>query len=426
MIKLMKKYFKAISLSVLVLGIGAILAMNSSKSDHSLILPQVAEASTYNLPAPTTFVPLSKMHSEPSLKGLKIDPNDPFKFEFIIDTAGEEDVSDKEMTKLVNYFLAALTIPEEDLWVNLSPFEQDRVTSDNLAITDLGKDLLKEDYILKQLVSTLTYPENELGKKYWDKIYKKIHEVAGTTDIPINTFNKVWIVPETAELVEKDNIVLIDETKLKAMSEEDYLALSQPADSNQIIADSNQEEINKISSQILKEVILPEIERDVNDGENFVNLRQMYDSFVLACWFKKKLKDSVFQYYIDQGKTQGIDLADKDAKEKIFNLYVEAYKKGVYNYIKKDYDQASRKKVNRRYYSGGHILKDVTQIRPDAGEIEAAANMPTKVVQTSEAEDKTSSNVQKLRKELVTENISFRPVTFAIGGASTGTLFGSM
>ncbi|MCP4651832.1 MAG: hypothetical protein GY858_00380 [Candidatus Omnitrophica bacterium] len=352
---------------------------------------QTAKESVYNLPAPTTLVPLSKVHSQPSLKGLKIDPNDPFKFEFIIDPADQEDISDKEMIRLVNYFLAALTIPEEDLWVNLSPHEQDRVTSDNLAITDLGKDLLKEDYILKQLVSTLTYPENELGKRYWNKIYKKIHKAIGTTNIPIDTFNKVWIVPETAELVEKGNIVLIDETKLKAMSEEDYLALSKPLNHKQSIVDGNQEEINKISSQVLKEIILPEIERDVNEGENFATLRQMYDSFVLACWFKKKLKDSVFQYYIDQGKIEGIDIADKDAKEKIFNLYVDAYKKGVYDYIKKDYDQASRKKVNRRYYSGGHVLKDVTETRPDAGEIKAAAGMPTKLVEIANIDNFTES-----------------------------------
>lgn len=316
-----------------------------------IILGFFTLGSTYNLPAPTEMVPLSRAGSHPALKGVKIDPNDPFKLEFILDTKGQKNISEEETARLVNYFLAALTIPEKDLWVNLSPQEKERVTSNNLALTDMGKDMLSEDYILKQLVSTLTYPEDKIGKKYWDSVYEKVHKIAGITNIPINTFNKVWVVPKNATVVEEGNVALITDASLAVLHEEDYLAINKRGMKDE--GRETNEKINKVGSSTLKEMVLPEIERDVNYGENFAKLRQMYNSFILATWFKKKLKNSIYQYYIDQGKVEGIDLAEKDAKDKIFNLYVEAYKKGVYNYVKKDFDPHVGRSINRRYYSGG-------------------------------------------------------------------------
>ena len=96
-----------------------------------------------------------------------------------------------ESRELIKYFLTSLTVPEKDLWVNLSPYEKDRVIPENLSFTELGKDLLGEDYVLKQLMSSLTYPESKLGKKYWNEVYSKVQKIAGTTNLPINTFNKV-------------------------------------------------------------------------------------------------------------------------------------------------------------------------------------------------------------------------------------------
>ena len=42
-------------------------------------------------------------------------------------------------------------------------------------------------------------------------------------------------------------------------------------------------------------------------------------------------------------------------KEKIYEQYVAAFKKGVYDYIKEDYDPVAQKKMLRKYFSGGII-----------------------------------------------------------------------
>ena len=136
----------------------------------------IARADLFRLPAPGVMVQLSPSFNPPILKGIKVDPNNPFHFEFILDQ-GDSAASSlgqrSEATKLIKYFLASLTIPENDLWVNLSPYEKDRIIPQSFGLTEMGRDLLAEDYMLKQITACLIYPEGEIGKKFWKRIYKE-------------------------------------------------------------------------------------------------------------------------------------------------------------------------------------------------------------------------------------------------------------
>ena len=84
-------------------------------------------AAVYNLPTPGSFTALSVKRSYPVLKGIKVDPAHPLQLQFVVNSPAQKSVSDQEFKKLVNYFLAVLTIPQEDLWVNLSPYEKDQI-----------------------------------------------------------------------------------------------------------------------------------------------------------------------------------------------------------------------------------------------------------------------------------------------------------
>ena len=181
-----------------------------------------------NLPVPGTMVVPSPAFMPVLIKGMIIDPQDPTQFQFIIDSGNTDFSNDKikkESERLVKYFLAAMTIPKDDLWVNLSPHESDRIVPEALGKTELGRDMLAQDYILKQLTASLIYPEKELGKKFWDKVYEKARKKFGTADIPVNTFNKVWIVPEKATVYEHDKTVYVVESRLKVMLDSDYQAM---------------------------------------------------------------------------------------------------------------------------------------------------------------------------------------------------------
>ncbi|MBF0521619.1 MAG: hypothetical protein HQL24_01030 [Candidatus Omnitrophica bacterium] len=329
-----------------------------------IFIPQTlfAQISLSNLPTPGTMVATSASFVPPVLKGMKVDLKQPFQFDFILDTGNsnlKDDELKEESNKLIRYFLSSLTIPEKDLWVNLSPYEKNRIIPDEFGTTEMGRDLLAQDYILKQITASLMYPENETGKAFWQKVYKKAYDLYGTTDIPTDTFNKVWIVPDKAVVYENPSpkpgeaTVFVVEARLKVMLEEDYFATSNTVGAG-FPRPEDKGRGNRAPTAIIKEVIIPILEKEVNEGQNFAQLRQVYYSLILAKWYKDSLKESILnRKYSGQKKVMGVDLAGKEDKQKIYEQYLAAFKKGAFNYIKEEYDANSKTLIPRKYFSGG-------------------------------------------------------------------------
>jgi len=320
-----------------------------------IVGPVPAYSQDYHLPAPGVMVHLSPPLDPPMLKGIKVHPDNPFRFDFILDKGDSQLTNDAlkdESSKLIKYFLASLTIPEKDLWVNLSPYEKDRIIPQSFGLTEMGRDLLAEDYMLKQITASLIYPEDEIGKKFWKRVYEEARKKYGTIDVPVNTFNKVWIVPEKAVVYEnaKAGTAYVVESKLKVMLEQDYLSFEKHEGIQSVPQAKN---TNQLSSQIIREIVIPELTTEVNENKNFVKLRQVYNSLILATWYKKKIKDSILeQVYANKNKVSGVNIDPQD-KEKIYHQYLRAFKKGVFNYIKEDIDPATQETIPRKYFSGG-------------------------------------------------------------------------
>lgn len=38
------------------------------------------------------------------------------------------------------------------------------------------------------------YPENKLGRIFWQQVYSKVQDRFGTIEMPANISNKIWIV----------------------------------------------------------------------------------------------------------------------------------------------------------------------------------------------------------------------------------------
>jgi hypothetical protein len=330
-----------------------------------------AHANELGLPVPGSMVNLSSAFEPVLIKGLKVHPENPFAFDFILDTGNsnfqaEDPALKQESNKLIKYFLAAMTVPEKNLWVNLSPYEKDRMMADDLGQTEMGRDMLAQDYLLKQLTASLIYPEKELGKEFWNRVHAKAQQLYGTSEVPVNTFNKVWIVADKADVFERANVAYVVGAHLKVMLEEDYLA----KDKNKIVPGTN------LSNQIVREVILPEIEKEINTGKTFGPLRQMFYSMILASWYKMALKDALLtQVYGNQSKIKtSINAADESQKDKIYQQYLEAYKKGVFNYIREDINAAAKQPMPRKYFSGGlQLIKDPAQLIREVGTIPPGA-----------------------------------------------------
>jgi hypothetical protein len=327
------------------------------------------------LPVPGTMVGVSTPFAPLALKGLIVNPQKPLEFQFIVDTGkGPQDTASikDQANQLVKYFLAGLTIPEGDLWVNLSPYEKDRMVPSALGQTDLGRDLLAQDYILKQLTASLIYPEKDLGKEFWSRVYAKAQKQFGTTNIPVNTFNKVWILPDQAQVFENRNAAYVTKSTLKVMLDEDYLAKQKhqatqaSSVSSQVIRQSpatsellEKSRDSSLASNMLRAIILPEIEKEVNTGKNFAPLRQIYQALILAKWYKETIQNGLLDaVYTNKNKVAGVNLHDPAVKEQIYNRYLQAYKKGAFNYIKED-PTPDGQAVPRKYFSGGTFLGEI-------------------------------------------------------------------
>ncbi len=290
------------------------------------------------------------------LVGLKIHPENPFLFDFIVDQGQNKLSSDElksETEKLVKYFLAALTIPDKDSWVNLSPYEKDRIIPDALGQTIMGKTMLEQDYVLKQLASSLTNPEEKLGQEFWTKVRAQ----AGQDNVEASTLSKVWIVPQKAEVLENGNIVVIGEKRLKVMMQEEYEKGTAPFSEHNSRENEGQSPTNRGQSLIFRSTILPSIEKEINEGKNFAGVRQVYNSVILATWFKQALKESLLgKIYADQSKVVGVTTDDKEMKQRIYEQYLAAFKKGAYNLIKEEEDPATGEMIARKYFSGGTFM----------------------------------------------------------------------
>ncbi|MEI8011461.1 MAG: hypothetical protein WCI27_03115, partial [Candidatus Omnitrophota bacterium] len=313
------------------------------------------------LPDPGTRIGLSQPFAPALLTGIKVYPENPFRFDFIMDK-GDEKGAEQESSRLIKYFLASLTVPEKDLWVNLSPYEKDRIVPEAFGQTEMGRDLLAQDYLLKQITASVIYPEGEVGKQFWAKVYAQAQARYGSTDIPVDTFNKVWIMPAKAKVYEnaKAGTAYVVESRLKVMLDSDYVAAENNVMTrrgealprhNTNIPDQLSSDIPK---QILREIIIPILEKEVNEGRHFARLRQVYNSLILAAWFKRKVKDSILdKVYVDQKKIAGVNSNDPDAPTAIWSQYVQAFKTGVYNYIKEEPNALTQEMIPRKYFSGG-------------------------------------------------------------------------
>lgn len=340
---------------------------------------QLSLPRTTILPATGSLLTLSPGYMPPIIQGMTLDPKNPMQFEFIINS-GQDNVAGQELSreglKMIKYFLAALTVPEDQMWVNLSPYEPDRIIPPHFGLTEMGRDMLAQDYLLKQLTASLVYPEEKIGQEFWQTIYQQVRERLGDAEVSLSTFNKVWIVPDKAVVYEHENSVFILESRLKVMLEDDYFSMLESRQRGETVDDLTPieaDEVNKMSARATREIILPAIEKEINEGKTFAGLRQIYQAMILAAWYKVNMHETILgRFYADQNKIAGIDLIDPNEPQLIYEKYLKAFQSGVFNFIREDYDALDKRVLPRKYFSGGVVLqvkKVLKKVQLSASEI---------------------------------------------------------
>ncbi|MFH1440417.1 MAG: hypothetical protein ABIH18_00010 [Candidatus Omnitrophota bacterium] len=307
----------------------------------------------------------------------------------------------QEINKLMEYFFIGLSLPNESFWVNLRPDSPDNIIDSQLAKTDIGKILLEADVQLKKDTALYTLPQTKEGKAYWDKLYKKAEELYDYDNITIPTLTRPWIVPQEIIIRETPNNAYIYKATLKVMLEEDYLSGDGGQDSGNrrqkivgegLASSHNQntnksyefkdpcsKELNTYSTQLIKELIIPKLTKEINTSRRYAKLRQVYYSLILAQWFKARfhsqitetreqkteksvgtgrdLSDNSYKDIINSNNLTGLTSKQGWSKETYYKEYQKSFKDGEYNL--KLPARTPLGQTIRSYFSGGIKLVDI-------------------------------------------------------------------
>jgi phosphomannomutase/HEAT repeat protein/CheY-like chemotaxis protein len=266
-----------------------------------------------------------------------------------LEKAGIGDIQENAR-KLMEYFQVGISLPDSKFWVNLRPDNESEIIDPVLAQTDLGKVLLEADVALKKELAKATSPDTAAGRQYWAKLYAKAESLFGRSDISIPTLTRPWIVPGEIIIRQSQGSVYVYKAGLKVQLEQDRIE-----GSAYNFDDPRLKELNDYSSQLIRELILPALTKEVNSSRTFASLRQVYYSLILAQWFKRHFKGSAAEYAgrIDTQDLTGITSGTAWSKSAYFDAYRKSFSDGEYN---RQENVSSPNGISVRKYVSGGIL----------------------------------------------------------------------
>jgi glucose-6-phosphate isomerase len=304
-----------------------------------------------------------------------------------------DDAKTKEQAKvLLNYFLIGVALPDEAFWVNLRPDSENQIIDRYLERTDVGKIMLEADLQLKKDTALFTSPQTPEGREYWDKLYKKAGELYGYDTVTIPTLTRPWIVPGEIIIRESKESAYVYKAGLKVMLEQDYLNKSQIQNSKSQINPKSQisatirgeispnykqfggqnyqqyefkdlrlKQLNEYSSQLIREIIIPKLTKEVNSSKRYAALRQVYYSLILARWFKLRFngKKGTYAALVNSRNLNNLASTQAWSKTTYFKQYQKSFADGEYNIKEPVYTPAGQ--TIRSYFSGGIQMNTMAQ-----------------------------------------------------------------
>ncbi|MBI4706922.1 MAG: hypothetical protein HY761_03230 [Candidatus Omnitrophica bacterium] len=251
----------------------------------------------------------------------------------------------KSAQKSLEYFFIGLALPDSAFWVNLNPHEPERLIDQDLADTDLGRIMLSADLRLKEDFAECLNPQTSpVGREFWKRVYEKAKELGYTDKIPFT--NKLWIIPDKALAVESSNQLSLVNCSLKVGFGP---VGSLPLD-NFILG-------------LMKELIVPYIEKRVNESYAYADLREVYHALILSRWYRQKF--GVFRGNLCQAVGfETLSETNQDypiEKNEVYQDYLNSFKKGRYSFTERipELDMFGTIIITRNYFSGGVDFKRI-------------------------------------------------------------------
>ncbi len=293
---------------------------------------------------------------------------------------GDKIIDIRNATELsLNSFLIGLTIPNYKFWVNLNPWESDRIIEKDLKETDVGKIMLDADFNMKKDFSNYENPcESKTGEDYQELLGKKQEDLVNdcmkkypgqikdNKNVSFSAATRHWIVPDKIYAYGNENEIYIVNATMNIKSEPVY------NHSSFKIANQNDSSISKKCLECLNEsvkeygryaleleetMVLPLVVQKVNSDNNYTDLRQVYVSLALAQWYKKHSDNKkIFSGFIDSGNLTGLESQTSWSAVSIWEKYVKSYSEGEYHCWKnKTYRTDRGTLYESNLYSGGGV-----------------------------------------------------------------------
>lgn len=253
-------------------------------------------------------------------------------------------------------FLTGLAMPNDKFWVNLNPWEPDRIIDKQLGLTDVGRIMLEADLQMKKDFSHYGNPcVNDTGNALWKLLDKKTTELAQAcvdkypgeikdiNSIRFGSATRFWIVPDKAFVYANGTEIYIINATLTIYSEpvgEHSFFVVDGQDSgtlsNGCLEELNRsaKEYNQYAKDLEDRMILPYVVEDVNRGDKYRDLRKVYSSLILAQWYKsrKTPQDDIFlDSLVRSADSAPLESLNPWSPDEIWEKYVYSYKKGEFN-----------------------------------------------------------------------------------------------
>lgn len=345
-----------------------------------------------------------------TLYGLSVGKDNPWLLNFLFQTgSAPPDPSGYvlEQRKLIEYFLTSIAIRAEDQWINLGPGEDHRVCGESFARTRMGRDLVALDLELKRFTAHLLHPETESGREFWRQVLRRAAKAFGSTDVPVATYSRVWLTAVVAKVAvgpapasigrlpgdgSPAQCALVSGSWLKVNCES-------PQGETRPVLGSAALRRRELSDEVFKELIVPIVEREVNEGKTFATVRQCYRCIILGTFFMQDFAahplvrpfiasgnldalashftvapDGALRWHPEAQSGPSRLLAGADPESyardcrRTYERYVELFQDGVAYGVRDEYDPRTRRIVTRSYFSGAFASPLRTSVARDAGD----------------------------------------------------------
>lgn len=287
--------------------------------------------------------------------GFAFKTNNPIPPGFILghprpDELGKQQIGELQQ-RLGEYFNTFMVVRGKDIHVDLNPYKDFCGIPKPLRKTRLGRDLLRQDLDLKRFATQLLHPSHPTGSRFWKKLLAETEAGAG-----LESCFKVWITPGSASVHQKQEgdtgHVDITGFNMKVSCDFDYQSAENLRKNGELANQPIKDMADERALAIFKEIVLPRIQEEVDRGDTFGLLRQIYTVLICAKYYMNQIGDRMPEY-IDSNDTEkyGLDVIHEDPKQ-IQREYQRLFEEGAWATVLPWYDGGDKQLVQRQFVVG--------------------------------------------------------------------------